>query len=72
LEDVFDLETNVVVNCSGLEAMELAPDKIVKPVKGQMLFLGALMKSYSRIFVSIGEGEYCLVQRIADVGLGTC
>ncbi|MFL6047646.1 MAG: FAD-dependent oxidoreductase [Propionibacteriaceae bacterium] len=71
LSDTFDHETYVIVNCSGLGARTLAPDKAVRPVRGQVLFFKPIDQDVLINFVGIGIGEYCLIPRITDVGLGS-
>jgi D-amino-acid oxidase len=71
LGDAGDHETRVVVNCSGLGARTLVPDEKVRPVRGQVLFLEPKNGHPLTNFVGIGIGEYCLIPRITDVGLGS-
>jgi D-amino-acid oxidase len=70
-DDAFDFLTRVVVNCSGLGARRLVPDEAVRPVRGQVLFLQPADATHLTDFVAIGLGEYCLIPRITDVGLGS-
>jgi hypothetical protein len=46
------------------------PNEIVRPVRGQLHFLEPTNEDTLKNFVGIGIGEYCLIPRITDVGLG--
>ena len=67
----FGEDTHAVVNCSGLGARRLVPDKTVRPVRGQLLFFEPVERSTSDRLVAVGVDEYCLIPRITDVGLGS-
>jgi D-amino-acid oxidase len=71
LDEALDSQMPVLVNCSGLGARKLVPDEAVRPVRGQVLFLQPADTDILKNFVAIGIGEYCLVPRITDVGLGS-
>jgi hypothetical protein len=47
------------------------PDETVRPVRGQVHFLEPTNEDTLTNFVAIGIGEYCLIPRITDVGLGS-
>jgi D-amino-acid oxidase len=71
LSDAGDHGTRVIINCSGLGARTLVPDETVRPVRGQVHFLEPTNEDTLTNFVGIGIGEYCLIPRITDVGLGS-
>jgi D-amino-acid oxidase len=73
LDDLTDAD--VVVNCSGLGSRKLCPDDInekgvhrVHPVRGQLNFFTSPKLN---ALPSIGFGQYCLVPRVHDIGIGS-
>ena len=65
-------ELDFVVNCAGLGARHLVRDRLVYPVRGQLLFLDDISElSPERQIPAIGLDQYCLIPRVSDIGLGS-
>jgi glycine/D-amino acid oxidase-like deaminating enzyme len=66
LRDVFSLEENVVVNCTGLGARALVNDPELTPIKGQL----AILLPQPEVDYIMLKGDYYMFPRSDGIVLG--
>lgn len=58
LQDIFNLNEDIIFNCSGLGSRHLFSDNSLEPVKGQLV-----LHEQSEFDSSVGAGDYCIIPR---------